>query len=69
MEEYHKFAALRVEAVNYALHGIPEDRVHYHICWGSWHGPHTTDIPIREIVHLLLSVKAGAYSVGRQATG
>jgi 5-methyltetrahydropteroyltriglutamate--homocysteine methyltransferase len=63
VEEYQKFAALRIEAVNYALQGIAEDRVRYHICWGSWHGPHTTDIPLREIVHLLLSVRAGAYSV------
>src|SRR5215471_4432570 len=55
--------ALRIEAVNHALQGIPEDRVRYHICWGSWHGPHTTDIPLRDIVHLLLSVNAGAYSV------
>ena len=63
VEEYQKFAALRIEAVNHALQGIPEDRVRYHICWGSWHGPHTTDIPLRDIVHLLLSVNAGAYSV------
>jgi 5-methyltetrahydropteroyltriglutamate--homocysteine methyltransferase len=63
VEEYQKFARLRIEAVNHALQGIPEDRVRYHICWGSWHGPHTTDIPLRDIVHLLLSVHAGAYSV------
>jgi 5-methyltetrahydropteroyltriglutamate--homocysteine methyltransferase len=63
VEEYQKYAALRIEAVNHALEGIPEDRVRYHICWGSWHGPHTTDIPLRDIVHLLLSVHAGAYSI------
>ena len=63
MEEYQKFAALRIEAVNHALKGIPDDRVRYHICWRSWHGPHTTDISLRDIVHLLLSVHSGAYSV------
>ncbi|MBV9601121.1 MAG: epoxyalkane--coenzyme M transferase, partial [Chloroflexi bacterium] len=63
VEEYQRFAALRIEAVNHALQGIPEDRVRYHICWGSWHGPHTTDIPLRDIADLLLSVHAGAYSV------
>jgi 5-methyltetrahydropteroyltriglutamate--homocysteine methyltransferase len=42
---------------------LPQERVRYHICWGSWHGPHTTDIPLRDIVDLVLSVDAGAYSV------
>jgi 5-methyltetrahydropteroyltriglutamate--homocysteine methyltransferase len=52
-----------VEALNHALEGLPEDRIRYHICWGSWHGPHTTDLPPRDIVDLLLSVRAGCYSV------
>jgi 5-methyltetrahydropteroyltriglutamate--homocysteine methyltransferase len=63
IEEYRKVAALRVEAVNYALEGIPEDRVRYHMCWGSWHGPHTHDIPLTDLVDLMLEVKAGAYSI------
>ncbi len=63
LEEYKKFAMLRVEAVNHAIRGIPEDRVRYHICWGSWHGPHTTDLPLEHIVDVLLQVRAGAYSV------
>lgn len=63
IEEYRKYAAIRVEAVNYALAGIPEDRVRYHVCWGSWHGPHTTDLPLSEIVDLLLTVRAQAYSL------
>jgi hypothetical protein len=45
IEEHRKFAEVRVDAVNHALDGLPEDRVRYHICWGSWHGPHTSDIP------------------------
>ena len=61
--EYRKFAAARIEAVNHALQGIPEDRVRYHICWGSWHGPHTHDLPLKHLIDLMLEVKAGAYSV------
>ena len=63
LEDYRKFAAVRVEAMNHALAGLPEDRIRYHICWGSWHGPHMTDVPLASIVDLLLRVKAGAYSV------
>jgi 5-methyltetrahydropteroyltriglutamate--homocysteine methyltransferase len=63
LAEYRRYAMLRVEALNHALHGIPEDRVRHHICWGSWHGPHTTDLPLRDIVDVMLNVKAQAYSV------
>jgi 5-methyltetrahydropteroyltriglutamate--homocysteine methyltransferase len=60
--EYKKFAAVQVEALNHALRGLPQDRIRFHLCWGSWHGPHTTDIPMRDIVDLMLAVNAGAYS-------
>lgn len=63
LEEFKKFAMVRIEALNHALRDMPEDRIRYHICWGSWHGPHTTDIPLRDIIDVLLSVNAGAYSV------
>lgn len=63
LEEFKKFERVRLEALNHALRGLPLDRIRYHICWGSWHGPHTTDIPLRDIVDLVLSVNAGAYSV------
>jgi 5-methyltetrahydropteroyltriglutamate--homocysteine methyltransferase len=63
VEEYRKFAAVRVEALNMALEGLPADRVRYHICWGSWHGPHTHDLPLRHVVDLMLQIRAGAYSV------
>jgi 5-methyltetrahydropteroyltriglutamate--homocysteine methyltransferase len=61
--EYRMRAAQRVELVNHALRGIPEERVRYHICWGSWHGPHVTDLPLRDVVDLMLQVRAQAYSV------
>jgi len=63
IEEYRKFAAVRVVALNQALQGLPEDRVRYHICWGSWHGPHTHDLPLKQVIDLMLQVRAGAYSV------
>jgi len=62
-EEYRRFAMLRIEALNHALAGLPEDRVRYHVCWGSWHGPHTTDAPLREIAPVILQIKARAFSV------
>ena len=60
--DYKKFSMVRVEALNHAIRGLPEDRVRFHLCWGSWHGPHTTDIPMREIVDVMLAVKCRAYS-------
>jgi 5-methyltetrahydropteroyltriglutamate--homocysteine methyltransferase len=63
VEDYvGRFAKLRIDAINHALDGIPEDKVRYHLCWGSWHGPHTHDLPFRHIVDLLLQVKAQCYS-------
>jgi 5-methyltetrahydropteroyltriglutamate--homocysteine methyltransferase len=63
LEEYRRYALRRVEILNHALEGIPAERVRYHICWGSWHGPHTTDIPLRDVVDIMLRVNAQAYLV------
>jgi 5-methyltetrahydropteroyltriglutamate--homocysteine methyltransferase len=63
LEEYRRYALLRVDMLNHALEGIPVERVRYHICWGSWHGPHTTDIPLRDVVDIMLRVNAQAYLV------
>ena len=62
-EDYRAWAELRVRALNHALRGIPEDRVRYHVCFGSWHGPHAYDPPLRDSVDLLLAVNAGYYSI------
>ncbi len=62
-EEYLRWLGRQVEVINHALEGIPEDRVRYHVCWGSWPGPHTTDVPLKDIAHLVLKVKAGAYLI------
>jgi 5-methyltetrahydropteroyltriglutamate--homocysteine methyltransferase len=53
---------IRVEALNYAIRGLPQDRIRFHLCWGSWHGPHTTDIAMRDIVEIMLAINAQAYS-------
>ncbi len=63
MDEYRRYARIRIEALNHALRDIPEDRVRYHCCWGSWHGPHVEDIPFADIVDLMLMVRAQAYSI------
>jgi len=62
-EDYRRWAELRVAALNHALEGLPEDRIRYHICWGSWHGPHVFDPPLRDIVDLVLQVRAGTYAM------
>jgi 5-methyltetrahydropteroyltriglutamate--homocysteine methyltransferase len=62
-DDYLAWADLRIEALNRALNGISEDRVRYHLCWGSWNAPHTGDVPLKDIVHLLLRLRVGAYSI------
>jgi 5-methyltetrahydropteroyltriglutamate--homocysteine methyltransferase len=61
--DYRRWVGRHVEVLNHALDGIPQDRVRYHVCWGSWPGPHTTDVPLRDIVDLILQVRAGAYVI------
>ena len=60
---FRKWAAAHVELVNHALEGIPEEMVRYHVCWGSWKGPHSSDLPLRDVLDLVLKVKASQYSV------
>lgn len=60
---YREWAQLRVDALNHALRGIPEDRVRYHVCFGSWHLPHISDAPLEDIIDLILQVNTGAYSI------
>src|SRR6266481_3400467 len=62
VEDYKKFTMIRVEALNHALRGLPRERIRFHLCWGSWHGPHVTDIPMRDIVTVMLAVNCHAYS-------
>ena len=63
VEKFRAWAELSVEALNEAIGDLPEDRIRYHVCWGSWNGPHVTDIPLSEIVDLILKVKAQTYVI------
>ena len=63
LADFRKWVGRHTEALNHALHGIPEDKVRYHVCWGSWPGPHTTDVPFKDIADIVLQVKAGAYVI------
>ena len=63
MADYRAWAELRVEALKRALYGIPIERSRYHVCWGSWNGPHSTDVPLRDIVDLILQVPVGGYAL------
>src|ERR1700704_4558039 len=62
-QKYREWAELRIDALNHALEGIPEDRIRYHVCFGSWHVPHVADAQLEDIVDLILKVRAGAYSI------
>ena len=61
--EYRKYAQLRVAALNHALGDIPREKIKLHVCWGSFKGPHQDDIPLREIIDIIFSVRASAYSI------
>ena len=61
--EYRRWLERQVAAINRATEGIPTERIRYHVCWGSWPGPHTTDVPLKDIVDLVLRVRAGAYLI------
>jgi 5-methyltetrahydropteroyltriglutamate--homocysteine methyltransferase len=63
LAEYRKYQELRIAALNHALRDLPVDRVRFHMCWGSYHGPHKYDIPLKDIVDLILKVRASAYSI------
>ncbi|HEV8722918.1 MAG TPA: cobalamin-independent methionine synthase II family protein [Candidatus Binatia bacterium] len=61
--DYRQYQEVRIDALNHGLRDLPADRVRFHVCWGSYHGPHKYDIPLKDIVGLILNVKAGAYSI------
>ena len=62
LAQYRAWAELRIDALNHALEGLPPERTRYHICWGSWNGPHMFDVPLRDIIDIVLRVKVGALS-------
>jgi 5-methyltetrahydropteroyltriglutamate--homocysteine methyltransferase len=62
-EDYRRWLARQVELINHAIERLPADRIRYHVCWGSWPGPHVSDVPLKDIVDLILKVKVGAYVI------
>lgn len=63
VDEYRRYARVRVEAINHALRGIPEEQVRLHVCWGSGLGPHKNDIDLKDIIDIILDVNASVYSI------
>ncbi|PFG28424.1 cobalamin-independent methionine synthase II family protein [Corynebacterium renale] len=62
IEDYRAWIRIRIDAINDALKGLPKEQTRLHICWGSWHGPHTTDVPFGDIIEEILRAEVGAYS-------
>jgi 5-methyltetrahydropteroyltriglutamate--homocysteine methyltransferase len=62
VEDYRKLVGLWIAALNHAIRGLPASRIRLHLCWGSWHGPHVTDIPMRDIIEVVLKANVGAIS-------
>ena len=63
LSEYRTWLGRQIEITNHAIKGLPRDKIRYHVCWGSWPGPHTSDVPFKDIADLVLKVRAGAYSI------
>jgi 5-methyltetrahydropteroyltriglutamate--homocysteine methyltransferase len=63
MKQYLKWVERHVEILNHAIAGLPRDKIRYHVCWGSWPGPHTTDIPLKTIVDIIMKLKVGAFVI------
>ena len=61
--DYRRYAELRVDALNHALRDIPREKIRLHVCWGSFHGPHQSDIPLRDIIDIIFKVRASSYSI------
>jgi 5-methyltetrahydropteroyltriglutamate--homocysteine methyltransferase len=62
IDGYRRYTMSRIEVINHALRGLPPDKIRFHLCWGSWHGPHVTDFPMKDLVDLMLKINAGTYS-------
>ena len=62
-DDYRRWLSKQVDIINHAIAGLPADRIRYHVCWGSWPGPHVSDVPLKDIVDLILKVKVGAYVI------
>ena len=60
--DYNAFTQFRVDAINEAIQGLPKEQIRLHLCWGSWHGPHATDIELKHILKTVLGANVGQIS-------
>ena len=63
LRQFQKVAAMHVEALNHAVAGLPPERMRLHICWGNYEGPHHRDVPLRDILPILLRARPAGLSV------
>jgi 5-methyltetrahydropteroyltriglutamate--homocysteine methyltransferase len=61
--DYRKWLERQVEVTNHAIEGLPREKIRYHVCWGSWPGPHVTDVPLRDIAEVILKLRVGAFVI------
>jgi 5-methyltetrahydropteroyltriglutamate--homocysteine methyltransferase len=62
IEGYRRYTKMQIDALNHSIKGLPPEKIRFHLCWGSWHGPHTTDIPMKHLVDIMLAVNCNYYS-------
>ncbi len=62
-DEYLRWLSTRIDAINHALEGVPEEKARLHVCWGSGNGPHINDVPLRLIIDQVLRVRTQGYSL------
>jgi 5-methyltetrahydropteroyltriglutamate--homocysteine methyltransferase len=62
-DDYKRWLEKQIEIMNEAVKGLPQDRIRYHVCWGSWPGPHVSDVPLKDIVDVILKAKVGAFVI------
>ena len=62
VEGYRRYTKMCIDALNHSIKGLPANKIRFHLCWGSWHGPHSTDIPMKHLVDLMLAVNCDYYS-------
>jgi 5-methyltetrahydropteroyltriglutamate--homocysteine methyltransferase len=63
IDEFRKYLQQGVEVLNYATSDIPPERLRVHVCWGNYPGPHHRDVPLKEIIDLLLKIRGDALSI------
>lgn len=61
--DYKRWLERQIDILNHAIEGLPADRIRYHVCWGSWPGPHVSDVPLKDIVDVILKANVGGFVI------